>query len=161
MDCEEVTDDFHARHSAVAKTYAYRLCLAPVLPPHDAHRAWHLPRLLDPLTLDQAMALFLGTHNFRNFCALRGNEYEGTEYERTIIEAKAETTSDGYLLTFSGYGFLYKMVRFMASAAVNASQGRLRLDDLNELLKTPHIHSHLKVPCAPPDGLTLVRVDYE
>jgi len=51
LDCIEMPDDFHARFSAKEKTYIYDLCLAPVLHPHRHGRAWHLPRQLDPLTL--------------------------------------------------------------------------------------------------------------
>ena len=160
MSCEQVNKDFHARHSAKKKTYTYRLSLAPVLPPHNAHRAWHLPRQLDPDTLDEALQLMTGSHDFRHLSALRGNENVKTEYERNILSASRAVLDDGYLLTFVGEGFLYKMVRFMTSAAVNASQGRLRLDDLENLLDRPELPVNRKVPCAPADGLTLHSVTY-
>ena len=57
MDCEQVAGDFHARFSAVEKTYTYDLCLAPVLPPLSAGLAWHLPRQLDPVSLEQALEI--------------------------------------------------------------------------------------------------------
>ena len=42
MECAEAPDEFHARFSARSKTYTYRLCLSPILPPFLAQRAWHL-----------------------------------------------------------------------------------------------------------------------
>jgi len=158
MDCEEVEASFHARFSATAKTYTYRLSLSPILPPFDAGLAWHLPRQLDPETLREALALFEGRHDFRAFAANRGNETEATDYHRTISQATFSATEDGYLLTFTGEGFLYKMVRLLTGAAVQAAQGRYRLDDLAALVESP---SGTKSPlCAPPDGLTLASVSY-
>ena len=43
LECEEVANDFHARFSALSKTYHYELSNAPILPPFQAGRVWHLP----------------------------------------------------------------------------------------------------------------------
>ncbi|WP_411846702.1 tRNA pseudouridine(38-40) synthase TruA [Roseibacillus persicicus] len=160
MDCEEAAPDFHARFSAKEKTYQYRLSLAPVLPPLDAGLAWHLPRQLDPVTLEEALALYLGEHDFRNLCAKRGNETADTDYCRTISRSDFETTPDGYLLTFVGNGFLYKMVRMLTGTAVQASQGRLRLDEVSDLLDDTNSEGRKPPLCAPADGLTLLQVSY-
>lgn len=162
LNCQEVREDFHARFSANGKTYCYFLSLAPVLHPMMAGRAWHLPRLLDPDTLGQALSHYLGTHDFQAFGALRGNENEQTSYIRTITESAFRPHEDGYLITFTGDGFLYKMVRLLTGAAVKAAQGKLRLDDHVALLDQhdatlPHGRSPL---CAPADGLTLTQVHY-
>lgn len=161
MDCEEVSADFHARFSAKQKTYVYELCLAPVLHPHLHGRAWHLPRQLDPASLEIALRHYLGDHCFKAFAANRGNETEATEYTRTITTSKLETIKDGYRITFTGDGFMYKMVRLLTGAAVQCSQGRLRLDDHLALLDQPEDLPHGKAPyCAPAAGLTLAQVDY-
>lgn len=161
MDCEEVARDFHARFGAVAKTYTYDLCLAPVLPPLSAGLAWHLPRQLDPDSLAKALDILQGKHCFRAFAAKRGNETEETEYVRSLSQCELETTEDGYKITYSGNGFLYKMARLLTGAAVYAAQGRLRLDDLGNLLDQPAELPHGRSPfCAPPDGLSLHHVTY-
>jgi len=157
-ECEEVSHDFHARFSAVTKSYTYRLCLAPILPPFLAGRAWHLPRQLNPDDLAEALALYLGTHDFRAFAANRGNETSETDYSRQITRSDFAEIANGYLITFTGDGFLYKMVRLLTGAAVQAAQGYLRQDDLYDLVYSP---SDKKSPlCAPADGLTLLQVDY-
>jgi len=160
MACEEVSTDFHARYSAIEKTYSYRISLAPVLPPLDAGLAWHLPRQLDPVTLEEALELFVGEHDFRNFAAYRGDEHADTNYVRSISRASVERTEEGYLLTFVGKGFLYKMVRFLTGTAVMAAQGRLRLDQISDLLDNPLAHENKAPMAAPSDGLTLVSVRY-
>lgn len=161
MACEEVPTEFHARFSATAKTYVYELCTAPVLSPFRAGLAWHLPRPLDPSTLADAVGLFRGRHDFQAFAAKRGNETPETSHLRTIADATLETLEDGYRLTFTGDGFLYKMVRLLTGSAVVTAQGQFLLDDLAALLDQapglPHGRSPL---CAPPDGLYLREVRY-
>ncbi len=159
--CEEVTADFHARFSAVSKTYTYDLCLAPVLPPLKAGLAWHLPRQLDPETMERALELVHGEHDFRAFAAMRGNETDETSYVRVIENAELQTTDDGYRIIFTGNGFLYKMARLLTGSVVYAAQGRLRLDDLTSLLDQPADLPHGRAPfCAPSDGLVLDHVVY-
>lgn len=158
--CEEAPADFHARFSSIAKTYTYRLSLAPILPPFLAKRAWHLPRQLNPDDLHEALSHFLGSHDFRNFCSNRGNETEETDYTRKLTRADFTHIPEGYLLTFTGNGFLYKMVRFLTGSAVQAAQGYLRQDDLYNLVNDPSFSTKRSLLCAPPDGLTLLDVTY-
>lgn len=160
MDCTEVPADFHARFSATAKCYTYRLSTAPILSPFDAGLAWHLPRQLDPYTLEDALSLYVGTHDFRNFAANRGDETDETNFTRRLDQAQLTQLDDGYRLTFIGEGFLYKMVRLLTGTAVHAAQGRFRLDQVESLLNKAK-HQEKKAPlCAPPDGLTLDSVSY-
>ena len=123
MACEEVAPDFHARFSASEKTYTYDLCLAPVLPPLMAGLTWHLPRQLDPDSLVKALDMMQGEHDFRAFAAKRGNETAETSYVRTLSRSDLVTTADGYRITFTGNGFLYKMARLLTGAAVYAARG--------------------------------------
>ncbi len=156
---EEVAPDFHARFSSTGKTYHYRLALDPVLPPFLAGRAWHLPRQLDPYLLDDALAAFCGRHDFRAFAVKRGNETSETDYHRQLFSTTAHALDHGYLLSFHGDGFLYKMVRLLTGAAVKTAQGQLSLSHLSQLVEHPE--EGKKSPlCAPPDGLTLHAVDY-
>ena len=158
MECQEAPDDFHARFSALSKTYTYHLCLSPILPPVLARRAGHLPRQLNPVDLEEALSCYRGAHDFRAFAANRGNETEDTDYGRKITRADFEQSDNGYLITYTGNGFLYKMVRLLTGAAVQAAQGYLRQDDLYELVHKP---DGKKSPlCAPADGLTLKEVEY-
>lgn len=161
MACEEVPADFHARFSATGKTYRYDLSTEPVLSPFRAGRAWHLPRQLDPYTLREAMGLFEGRHDFEGFGARRGNETEETSFVRTIARVELEELEWGWRLRYRGDGFLYKMVRLMTGAAVQAAQGRLRVDQVAELLDQPPGLPFGKSPlCAPADGLFLESVEY-
>jgi tRNA pseudouridine38-40 synthase len=161
MACEEVPAGFHSRFSAIGKIYHYDLCTAPVLPPLKAGLAWHLPRQLDADVLREALAKFIGRHDFHAFAAYRGNELPEMDWFRTIQSAELSILDDGYRITYSGDGFLYKMVRLLTGGAVHAAQGRIRMDDFADLLDQPPGLPHGKSPlCAPADGLYLQRVIY-
>lgn len=161
MACEEVAADFHSRFSATGKIYHYDICTDPVLPPLKAGLAWHLPRLLDPAVLQEALAVYLGHHDFHAFAAYRGNEGPDMDWCRTLKRAEMIALTDGYRITYEGDGFLYKMARLLTGAAILAAQGRLRIDDLGALLDQPAGLPLGKSPnCAPADGLYLERVLY-
>jgi tRNA pseudouridine38-40 synthase len=161
MACEEVAADFHSRFSAAGKIYQYEINTDPVLPPLKAGLAWHLPRLLDPAVLGEALALFTGRHDFHAFAAYRGNETPDIDWRRTLHRADFEPLADGYRITWHGDGFLYRMARLLTGAAVHAAQGRMRLDELAALLDQPPGLPLGKSPnCAPADGLYLKEVVY-
>lgn len=161
MDCEETAADFHARFSAIEKTYTYDLCLAPVLPPLKAGLAWHLPRQLDPASLEQALEIIEGEHDFRAFAAKRGNETDETSYTRNLRCCDLVSTEDGYRISYTGNGFLYKMARLLTGSVVYAAQGKLRLDDLTSLLdQSGNLPLGRSPYCAPADGLVLDHVTY-
>jgi len=161
IDCEEMPPDFHSRFSATGKIYHYDIRTDPVLPPLMAGLAWHLPRLLDADLLAEALALFIGKHDFHGFAAYRGNEKPDMDWHRTIRRADLTTIENGYRITFEGDGFLYKMVRLLTGAAVHTAQGRMPLADLAALLDQPPGLPHGKSPiCAPADGLYLDKVLY-
>jgi len=162
LAAEEAAPDFHARFSATGKTYHYDICTEPVLSPFRAGLAWHLPRQLDPFLLEDAMKVTLGRHHFEAFAAKRGNETESTDYHRTLTQASLEPHEHGWRLTWSGDGFLYKMVRLLTGGVITVAQGRLRLDDFTQLLDQPSGLPHGRPPlCAPADGLYLQSVVYE
>lgn len=122
---------------------------------------WHLPRQLDPATLEQALEILCGEHGFRAFAAKRGNETDETSYVRTLSEGALKTTELGYRITYTGNGFLYKMARILTGSVVYAAQGRLRLDDLASLLDQSAELPHGRAPyCAPAAGLMLDHVSY-
>src|SRR5437773_12369104 len=71
MRCQYVSNDFHARLSAKRKIYRYRIWSAPVLPPFEYRRAWHIAHNLDLKVLKKGAKHFAGTHNFAGFAANR------------------------------------------------------------------------------------------
>jgi tRNA pseudouridine38-40 synthase len=162
LTAEEVGGDFHARFSAVSKIYRYDLNTEPVLSPFRVDRVWHLPRQLDPETLETALEATRGTHDFQAFAAKRGNETPETDYRRTLTETRLEAVADGWRLTWTGDGFLYKMVRLLTGSVLEVAQGRLPPDDLAALLdQRPGLPRGRANFCAPAAGLYLEAVEYQ
>lgn len=159
---EYVSSDFHARFSALGKTYRYCISCAPILSPFEAGLAWHRSLSCNVDTLKQAVQLFIGTHNFSAFAALRGNEpspIPSGYFRRTIMQAQVIQEEERVFITYTGTGFLYKMVRLMTGAAYEAARGKISLEELSRLIHDPTPHD--KSPfCAPADGLTLMQVLY-
>lgn len=162
MACEEVGPDFHARFSAIGKTYRYRICTLPVLPPLYAGLMWHIPKLFDVDALRQALSFYEGRHDFRCFAAVRGNETPDMDYHRTIHRAEVSTLDDGYALTFSGEGFFYRMVRLLTGAAIMVAQGKMSMEQLQQYIDPGDVPFSVTCPhCAPADGLSLWEVHYD
>jgi tRNA pseudouridine38-40 synthase len=156
LRCRYVSNDFHARFSAKGKIYRYRIWTAPVLPPFEYGRAWHVARPLDLKILKSASKHFLGTHDFVSFAANRGKPERSTV--RTINSVRVRQNGRCVMIEFDGNGFLYKMVRLMVGALVKCALGKMRVEEIISRLHSSKVGSARFV--APAEGLYLVRVRY-
>jgi len=157
MRVRYVPESFHARFSAKAKTYRYRIWTGPILPPFEVGRVWHVMKPLDFVKIRRAAKLFVGTHDFSGFAANRGKPEASTI--RTIHHATVKKSGNLIVLHFSGDGFLYKMVRMMVGALVDHGIGKISSGDIKDHLVSK---SRITGPrfVAPAEGLTLVTIRY-
>ena len=156
LRCRYVSKNFHARLSARGKMYRYRIWSAPVLPPFEYRRAWHIPHPLDLEILQKAAKHFVGTHDFAAFAGNRGKPEKSTV--RTINSVRVRQNGPCVTIEFDGDGFLYKMVRLIVGSLVKCALGKMRVEDL-----TARLGSGRATPprlAAPAEGLVLVRVRY-
>ena len=79
---EEVGDEFHARHSAKAKTYRYRVYRGGICPPWVARYGHHDPYPMDEESVIRAAELVLGEHDFTSFAAV--------DPDKTVRDAKVQ-----------------------------------------------------------------------
>ncbi|HEY4763615.1 MAG TPA: tRNA pseudouridine synthase A [Candidatus Sulfotelmatobacter sp.] len=81
LEVEEAPADFHARHSARAKTYRYRIYREAICPPFLARYVWHYPYPLAEQAMERSAILVTGEHDFTSFAALdperRGGDPSG------------------------------------------------------------------------------------
>jgi tRNA pseudouridine38-40 synthase len=70
LAAEEMPPDFHARRSAVAKTYRYHIYRGAICSPFQARYVYHHPYPLDESRMIQAAALVEGEHDFTSFAAV-------------------------------------------------------------------------------------------
>jgi tRNA pseudouridine38-40 synthase len=156
LRCSFVSTHFHARLSAKGKVYRYRIWSAPVLPPHEYGRAWHLSAKLDFDKLEKAAQQFVGTHDFAVFAANRGRTEANTT--RTICSVRTWRRGPRVRIEFNGDGFLYKMVRLMVGSIAECALGKQSAADIaNQLRRGQSIGRRFVAPAA---GLFLVCVRY-
>ena len=178
--CRTVSPNFHARFDATGKTYRYRIWNGPVFPPLELGRAWHVYMPIDIDLLKASADLLIGTHNFAGFAANRGPKDKNTDTVRNIKEIGITGRTGGPItLTFTGTGFLYKMVRLLTGSMVRVAQGKAHMEWLSGFLSahaTPQMatlqidpaHSEVSPSkpsiktsfAAPAEGLYLVKVTY-
>jgi tRNA pseudouridine38-40 synthase len=99
-DAKFVPSTFHARHSAIAKTYEYRVLLCDTCPPFLARYVHSLPWPLDFDALQQAARIFEGEHDFKSFAAsdpdLTHRDLRAAQEPATIPQTIAETIVDAH-----------------------------------------------------------------
>jgi tRNA pseudouridine38-40 synthase len=169
LRCRYVSKDFHARLSAKGKIYRYTIWTAPILPPFEHRRVWHIARPLDLKILKSAAKHFLGTHDFATFAANRGKSGRRGDTDsprsepepstiRTINSVRVRQKGPCVTIEFDGNGFLYKMVRLMVGAVVKCALGKMRIEEITSRLHFSKLASARFA--APAEGLYLVRVRY-
>ncbi len=160
LAAHRMPEGFHARKSALAKEYLYRLYRGPVVPPLDAPFVMNVRRELDVAAMRRAISFLPGRHDFTAFAAAGGAH--GQPYRRifaaTIDDSVAERPGRELRLRFTGDGFLRGMVRAMVGTLVEVGSGRRTPDSVAELLTgRPRADAG---PSAAAEGLVLERVIY-
>jgi len=156
LEAQEAPLNFHARKSAQAKTYEYRILNRGSRSPLHHHHAWWVAQPLNVAAMAQAAATLPGEHDFSAFQA-SGSGIRNPR--RRILAARWETREGGRLtFTITATGFLRGMVRGLTGTMVEIGRGKAQPGLLEELLASGH--RHLAGPTAPPQGLYLVEVVY-
>jgi len=159
-EAAEAPPEFHARKSARAKTYRYRIYRAAICPPFLARYAWHYPYPLDEDAMRQAASFVIGEHDFTSFAAVdpeANREEEGSNVRR-IFASAWERNGDELLYTVRGNGFLHHMVRNLVGTFLLVGKGTLKPDDLQSILEArSRSAAGATVPAC---GLYLVSVEY-
>lgn len=152
---EEVSPEFHARHSARGKIYGYKLWNHRFDNPLLTDRAWYVKQRLDLGKMREAAARMVGVHDFAAFRA------SDCESETTVRELyRVELEGDGPELTIwvEGSAFLKYMVRNITGTLVKVGVGRGTPALIDELFESGDRQRAGQT--APPQGLTLHKIHY-
>ncbi|HZU42938.1 MAG TPA: tRNA pseudouridine(38-40) synthase TruA [Terriglobales bacterium] len=161
LDVEEMPPDFHARGSAIAKTYRYRIFRGDICPPFLARYVYHYPY---PLNVDEiflASDQVVGTHDFTSFASVdpeRGADNGEVNNVRTIFSSAWHAGDSELVYTVRGNGFLHHMVRNLVGTLILVGKGTLSADDVGRILRARSRPA--AGPTAPAHGLYLVKVEY-
>jgi tRNA pseudouridine38-40 synthase len=187
LEARTVPSTFHARHSAVAKTYEYRVFRGVICPPFLAPYVYACSWPMDVEALQKSARIFEGPHDFLSFAAtdpeLTGRELDedaepeerplpraGFQTEppmaatvRTIFSSgwEARPSPEDELLVYRvrGSGFLHHMVRNLVGTMLDVGRGRLGVDEIPGILAARDRAA--SGPTAPARGLFLCSVEYE
>ena len=180
LEVSEAAPDFHARKSARAKTYRYRIYRGAICPPFLARYVWHYPYPLDESAMVAAAGVVVGEHDFTSFTAVdpervermaaeedlnhsgHGGTQGQTEYRvsniRMILSSSWAREGDELVYSVRGSGFLHHMVRNLVGTFVLLGKGTVSREDLRRILEARQRTA--AGPTAPAGGLYLVGVEY-
>ncbi|MCS7013518.1 MAG: tRNA pseudouridine(38-40) synthase TruA [Chloroherpetonaceae bacterium] len=146
LSLQPVPKSFHARHSAIARSYIYQISRRRTA--FGKRFVWWIKDELSLEAMQQAAALFSGMKNFESFTAER-DEDKSTLVLMHPIEVKA--CGDLILLRFFGSHFLWKMVRQSVGVIAEVGRGKLSLSEVREFFEKKSDRPAQLT--APPSGL--------
>lgn len=153
---EPMPDTFHARHSAQGKLYEYRILNRPERPAIARDYCWHIHQPLDDGAMNQAGLVLIGLHDFSSF------QTQPTENDDPMCHLQRFTVfREGDRLRIETYAnrFLKQMVRSIVGTLVEVGLSKRTPESLRPILEARDRSAAGRT--APPQGLFLVRVDYD
>jgi tRNA pseudouridine38-40 synthase len=170
FSAEEVAEDFHARKSARAKTYRYRIHRESVCSPFLARYVYHHPWPLDESAMCHAAGEFAGEFDFTSFAAVdpernrriaaaEDGDNDAPSNVRTIYSSIIRRDEEELVYDVRGNGFLHHMVRNLAGTLLLVGKGTLSAGDIRKIIDARD-RSANPGSTAPACGLALVSVEY-
>ena len=156
LRAEIVPDSFEARFSAIKRHYLYRIVNRRADLALEYGRAWRVPKPLDVEAMHRAAQHLIGKHDFTTF---RAAECQAKSPEKTLDQLDVLRDGENVNVIASARSFLHHQVRSMVGSLAWVGEGRWSPDDLKHALEAKDRTAC--GPVAPPDGLYLMRVDYE
>jgi tRNA pseudouridine38-40 synthase len=155
LDVARAREDFHARFSAVGRSYLYRILGRPGPPALERGRVWHVRAPLDAAAMHAAAQSLVGLHDFTTF---RDAACQAKSPVKTLDEAAVARRGAEVVVTFAARSFLHRQVRSMVGSLAEVGRGVWTADDLAAALAARDRAAC--GPVAPAQGLCLVEVLY-
>ena len=156
QNAQEVSDDFHSRFNCKKKTYRYVIDNSKYGSAIYRNISYHMPIKLDVEEMKKAIKYFEGEHDFKAF---KSSGTSSKSSVRTIYKADIITEGTNIAIDLTGNGFLYNMVRIIAGTLVDVGLGKIKPDDIPEIIASKDRTKAGKT--LPPHGLMLLNVVYD
>jgi tRNA pseudouridine38-40 synthase len=153
--CKEVDSSFHARFSAITRSYRYVIYNAPIASALlQSHVTWH-PYLLDSEAMEIAVQFLLGRKNFKSFQASRCQSKTSI---REIHSVHFITSPPFIFFDITANAFLHHMVRNIVGSLLQVGEGKKTIEWFQKVLL---LEDRTKAAnTASPNGLYLTQVTY-
>jgi len=150
-----VNDEFHARFSAMSRSYRYLILNRLQRSALQRHRAWWVYEPLDAERMHAAAQHLLGEHDFSAF---RAAGCQANTAVRTMTHISVTRSGDWITLDVSANAFLQHMVRNIMGTIATVGLGEQDVAWMTEVLESRDRKAG--GIAAPAHGLTLVGVEY-
>ncbi len=154
-----VDEEFHARYSAHAKTYHYRIWNSPIDSPFQQAYYYRVPNPLDVDAMSRAAGYFVGRQDFASLCAADCETALRSGTVRTITDCHVTQKGPVVTISVTADGYLYNMVRILAGTLLWAGQGKIDPQAVTDILQAKDRSK--AGPTLPAKGLFLHRVEYD
>ena len=152
--CQEAKERFHARLNCKSKTYRYRIWNSDKPCVFERRFVYVMPEALDIDKMRKAAEYFVGEHDFSAFCA---NKKMKKTTVRRIDAVSITRVGEELVLSFTGDGFLYNMVRIMVGTLLEVGLHKRKADSIPALFGEKREEAGYTVPA---QGLCLMEVNY-
>ena len=152
--CQEAAPRFHARLNCKEKTYRYRIWNSPKPCVFARRFVYVMPETLDIPAMEKAAKQLLGEHDFSAFCA---NKKMKKSTIRRLDAIRIQREEEEVVLTFTGDGFLYNMVRILVGTLIEVGLDQRDADSIPGLFGEKREKAGHLVPA---QGLCLMEVTY-
>jgi tRNA pseudouridine38-40 synthase len=155
LQAEKVSDDFHARFSAIERGYLYRIVNRRAPAVLELNHAWWVAAPLDAAAMHEAAQALVGRHDFTSF---RAAECQADSPVKTLDSISVWREGEVILLSTRARSFLHHQVRNFVGTLKFVGEGKWTAADVKQSLEA---RDRSKAgPTAPPDGLYLTHVRY-
>jgi tRNA pseudouridine38-40 synthase len=155
LDVAIVDEDFHARFSATARHYRFRILDRRAPPALDRNRVWWVTHTLDATAMHEAAQTLVGHHDFTTF---RSAQCQSKSPVKTLDRLDVVREGAEVVVYASARSFLHNQVRSLVGTLKLAGEGKWSASDVRAALDAADRSAC--GPVAPPDGLYLISVDY-
>jgi len=155
QESAEVDPEFHPRYAECEKTYEYKIYHRNHRNPLKMRDTYFYYKPLDVDKMRRAAGDLVGQHDFKSFCAVKA-QVKSTV--RTIYSCSVLEDGDVITIRICGNGFLYNMVRIIAGTLIQIGSGKIPEDAIPAMLAARD--REVSGPTAPPEGLTLMEIEY-
>jgi tRNA pseudouridine38-40 synthase len=155
LEASVADSEFHARFSATARHYLFRILNRRSPPALQEGRIWHVSPRLDAEAMHAAAQFLVGQHDFTTF---RAAECQAQSPVKTLDRLDVSRRADEIHIEASARSFLHHQIRSFAGTLKLVGEGKWMPRDVADALAS---RERARCgPVSPPDGLYLVRVDY-